>query len=218
MSEPIRIVLIGDHALVRDSLSQRLDAEPDLTVAGSAGTAEEGIELVVSAEPDVVLMDIDMPGMICFDAAERISKMRRAARVIFLSAFCHDHYIEQALRVKARGYLTKSEPLGTVVDAVRQVAGGKVWFSQEVRSRLVAHGREVSLAQNMRTRTSTLSARETEVLRYLAKGLSKKEIAQIMHVSVKTVEGHAERLMTKLDIHDRVELARFAIREGLADA
>lgn len=218
MSELIRIVVIDDHALVRDSLSQRLDAEPGLTVVGAAGTAEEGLELVHAANPDVVLMDIDMPGMICFDAAERISKMRRAARVIFLSAFCHDHYIEQALRVKARGYLTKSEPLGTVVDAVRQVAGGKVWFSQEVRSRLVAHGREVSLAQNMRTRTSTLSARETEVLRYLAKGLSKKEIAQIMHVSVKTVEGHAERLMTKLDIHDRVELARFAIREGLADA
>ena len=218
MSEPIRIVLIDDHALVRDSLSQRLDAEPDLTVAGSAGTAEEGIELVVSAEPDVVLMDIDMPGMICFDAAERISRMRNAARVVFLSAFCHDRYIEQALRVKARGYLTKSEPVQTVIEAVRQVASGKMWFSQAVRSRLVAHGREVALARNAQTRTSTLSARETEVLRYLAKGLSKKEIAQTMHVSVKTVEGHAEKLMAKLDIHNRVELARFAIREGLADA
>lgn len=218
MAEPISIVLIDDHPLVRDSFSQRLNAEPGLVVIGTAGTAEEGLGVVTATDPDIVLMDIDMPGLICFDAAERISKMRSNTRVIFLSAFCHDHYIEQALRVRARGYLTKSESMRSVVEAVRQVAAGKVWFSQEVRARLVADGRKLTLAQGHRTRASTLSARETEVLRYLAKGLAKKQIAQTMHVSVKTVEGHAEKLMNKLDIHDRVELTRFAIREGLADA
>ena len=218
MTEPINIVVIDDHALVRDSLSQRLDAEPGLTIVGTAGSAEEGLELVMATNPHIVLMDIDMPGLSCFDAAERINRAQIRTRVIFLSAFSYDHYIEQALHVKARGYLTKSEPLSTVVEAVKQVALGKMWFSKEIRSRLVADGREVALAQSMRTRSSTLSARETEVLRYLAKGLSKKEIAQTMHISTKTVEGHTERLMNKLDIHDRVALARFAIREGLADA
>ena len=218
MAEPISIVLIDDHPLVRDSFSHRLNAERGMVVVGTAGTAEEGLEIVVAEGPDIVLMDIDMPGLSCFDAAERIGKMRGETRVIFLSAFCHDHYIAQALRVRARGYLTKSEPMLCVVEAVRQVAAGKVWFSQEVRGRLVADGRNLTLAQGHTTRASTLSARETEVLRYLAKGLAKKEIAQTMHVSVKTVEGHAEKLMKKLDIHDRVQLTRFAIREGLADA
>ena len=218
MTEPKRILLVDDHELVRSALRGMLDRDVAFEVVGEAANAEEALELAVTCKPDILVIDIDMPGMICFDAAERISRMRNAARVVFLSAFCHDRYIEQALRVKARGYLTKSEPVQTVIEAVRQVASGKMWFSQAVRSRLVAHGREVALARNAQTRTSTLSARETEVLRYLAKGLSKKEIAQTMHVSVKTVEGHAERLMAKLDIHNRVELARFAIREGLADA
>jgi len=218
LSEQINVVLIDDHALVRDSFSQRLDTEPGLAVVGTAGTAEEGLDVVTKANPDVVLMDIDMPGLSCFDAADRIGKICPAARVIFISAFCHDHYIEQALRVKARGYLTKSEPLSTVVEAVRQVALGKVWFSKEVRARLVADGKNVALGKNTRTRVSTLSTRESEVLGYLARGMSKKEVAQTMHVSIKTIEGHAEKLMSKLGIHDRVALARFAIREGLADA
>ena len=218
MINPIGIVLIDDHPLVRDSFSQRLNAEPGLIIVGTAGTAEEGLEVVTATDPDIVLMDIDMPGLSCFDAAERISKMHSKTRVIFFSAFCHDHYIEQALRVRAGGYLTKSESMQSAVEAVRQVAAGKVWFSQEVRARLVADGRTLTLAQGQKTRASTLSARETEVLRYLAKGLAKKKIATTMHVSVKTVEGHAEKLMKKLDIHDRVELTRFAIRERLADA
>ena len=218
MTDPIRIILVDDHALVRDSLSARLDAEPDLTIVGTAGAADSGLELAERTAPDIVLMDVDMPGMSCFDAAGRITKRRPDARVIFLSAFAHDHYIDQALQAKARGYVTKSEPLQRVIEAIRQVAAGKVWFSDKVRSRLKANGRGVVLAQPVQSRISTLSARETEVLRYLARGLSKKEIGQTMHVSVKTVEGHAERLMSKLDIHDRVALARFAIREGLADA
>ena len=175
----------------------------------------QAIESALELMPDVVLMDIDMPGLICFDAAQRIAGLCPTARIIFLSAFFHDHYIEQALRVKARGYLTKSEPLRQVVVAIKQVAGGRVYFSAEIRARIVADTFGVRLAQPQRTRASTLSAREVEVLRYLARGMSKKEIAHTMHISLKTVEGHAEKLMSKLDIHDRVELTRYAIREGM---
>ena len=218
MKSPIRIVLVDDHALVRESLSQMLSGEPDFQIVRTANNAEDAIRAAFETKPDVLLMDIDMPGLICFDAADQILRMVDNVRIIFLSAFFHDHYIEQALRVKARGYVTKSEPPQKVIEAVRQVASGRVYFSPEVRSRIIAGDGEVKLAGSEQTRAATLSDREVEVLRYLARGLSKKEIATTMHVSVKTVEGHAQKVMDKLDIHDRVELARFAIREGLAEA
>ncbi len=218
MKSPIRIVLVDDHALVRESLSQLLAGEEDLQIVRTANNAEDAIRAAFETKPDVILMDIDMPGLICFDAADQILRMVEHVRIIFLSAFFHDHYIEQALKVKARGYITKSEPPAKVIEAVRQVAAGRVYFSPEVRARIVAGDGDVKLAGAEQTRAGTLSEREVEVLRYLARGLSKKEIAATMHVSVKTVEGHAQKVMDKLDIHDRVELARFAIREGLAEA
>lgn len=218
MNRKITVLLVDDHTLFRESLGQLLKSEAGLEVIETVSDAEKALEEVINRGPDIVLMDIDMPGLICFDAAARMVGLRPTTRIIFLSAFFNDHYIEQALKVRARGYLTKSEPLQQVVSAIKLVAAGRVYFSPEVQARIVADTSGVRLAQNPRTRVSTLSMREIEVLRYLARGLSKKEVASTMHISLKTVEGHAERLMAKLDIHDRVELTRFAIREGLAEA
>lgn len=216
MSETITVIVVDDHALVRDSLEQLLSTASDIHVVASACNANEALELTNKKSPDIVLMDIDMPGMNCFDAAERITVSHRHTHVIFLSAFCYDHHIERALQLQVRGFLAKTESMDSVIDAIRQVAAGKVAFSDRVSARIVADGSGAHLAETVgRTRAATLSARETEVLGYLARGLSKKEIAQVMFLSVKTVEGHAERLMDKLDVHNRVELARFAIREGL---
>lgn len=215
----IRVLIIDDHALIRDSLTRLLESDDTLKIIGSSPDADTGLAEVEKHKPDVVLMDIDMPGLNCFDAAQRITTMHPETRVIFVSAFSHDRYIDQALKVKARGYVTKAEPLPKLIDAIKQVSEGGVYFSDEIRSRLVADLNGVRLAKATdTTRTSTLSPRELEVLGYLAKGLSKKEIAQTMHVSVKTVEGHTERLMSKLDLHDRVHLTLFAIREGLVEA
>ena len=218
MTESVTILLVDDHALFRDSLRQLLEAESGLKVIGAVADAGEAIELVNICRPEIILMDIDMPGLICFDAAKRIAHLSPVTRIIFLSAFFHDHYIDEALKVKARGYLTKSEPPERAVEAIKRVAAGKVCFSPQINARIVAGPDGVKLAKPCRTRTSTLTRREAEVLRYLARGLTKKEIAKTMHISLKTVEGHADRLMGKLNIHNRVELARFAIREGLAEA
>lgn len=114
--------------------------------------------------------------------------------------------------------MTKGEPPGRVVAAIREVAANKAHFSDEVQARLVFDSDGTRLARKGRPRASTLTPREVEVLRYVAKSLAKKEIAGIMHISPKTVEKHSDNLMRKLDIHDRVELARFAIREGLAES
>lgn len=218
MNRDVKILVVDDHALVRGALSERLEREPLFSVVCTAGTADEAIEKAIESNPDVVLMDIDMPGLDCFDAARKIMSLQPETRVVFLSALLTDCYIEQALEIKARGYLTKREPPEAVVAAVREVAAGGACFSEEVRRRIVIDSRGARLAKKDTSRVSTLTPRQLEVLRYIARGLSKKAIAEIMHISVKTVDRHSIDLMTKVDIHDRVELARLAIREGLAQA
>lgn len=218
MRTGLRILLVDDHALVRNMLAQRLEQDAEFTVVGTADNAEQGLAQAIEHQPQVVLMDIDMPGMICFEAAKKISQVLPDVRMIFLSAYTHDHYIDQALKVGAMGYLTKGEPPERVIEAIRDVWNNRAFFSDEVRQRIVLDANEARLAPDAKiTRASTLTPREIEVLRYIARGLAKKEIAGVMHVSVKTVEKHTDNLMHKLDIHDRVDLARFAIREGLAE-
>lgn len=218
MTPEIRVLVVDDHALLRTTLVERLRREPGIDVVGTAVNADQAIEKLAECAPSIVLMDVDMPGLSSFEAARTMAWMRPDTRIIFLSGFYHDRYIEQALDVKARGYVTKVEPPETIIEAIREVASGGVYFSGDVRSRIVIESGGTRLAEESTSRASTLTVRELEVLRYIARGLSKKEIANIMHISVKTVDRHSANLMTKLDIHDRVELARFAIREGLAEA
>lgn len=218
MSEQISVLLADDHVLVLGMLRERLDRERDITVVAAVGSAGEAIRETVRLKPDVVVMDIDMPGTSCFQAARTIRTECPRTRTIFLSAFLNDAYIDQALAVEAAGYLTKSESPQAVVDAVRAVKAGQRRFSAEVESRIVVEQSGLRLARTRRSRASTLSNRELEILRYVARGLSQRQIADLTHRSDKTIHKHCNNIMAKLDVHDRVELARFAIREGLVQA
>lgn len=217
MSRPIRVLLADDHTLVRETLAGWLHTAPGLEIVASVASGDEALTRAVAERPDVVLLDIDMPGLQAFEAAELIRQRCPATRVVFLSAFTHDRYIEQALDVGASGYLTKAEPADTVVRAIREVATGGAYFSPEVEARIVFGSDGVKLAQAAQTRSATLTPQQLRILRYLAQGLSKKEIAEVMHLSERTVNRHCDNLMARLDIHDRVGLTRFAIREGLAE-
>ena len=217
MGRTISVLLADDHALVREALGNWLREAGDIRVIGEVGSADEALAVAIREKPDIVLLDIDMPGLLAFDAVKTIRTRCPNTRVVVLSGFFHDRYIEDALASEASGYITKSEPAEAVVKAVRIVASGGVYFSPEVQSRIVVDAQGARLANDGSTRASTLTPRELEVLRYIARGLSKKDIAGIMHLSVKTVDNHSTSLMTKLNIHDRVELARYAIREGLAE-
>lgn len=212
----ISVLLVDDHALVRDALAQWLNAAGGIHVIGVAATAEQAIVEAQRLKPDVVAMDIDMPGLAAFDAARTILASSAHTRVLFLSAFSNDRYVEQALAAGAAGFVTKGQPAALVARAIRDVAAGELYFSPDIQARIVigTDGPRLAAAE---TRASALTNREIEVLRYLATGISKKEIAQLMHVSVATVNNHTANLMQKLNIHDRVELARFAIREGLVE-
>lgn len=218
VSRTITVVMADDQPLVRLPLASWLRQTGDIKVVGEAGNADDAVTAALRERPDIVLMDIDMPGLLAFDAVRTIKSRCPRTRVIVLSGFFHDKYIEAALAAEASGYVTKGEPPDVVVSAIRTVAGGGVYFSPQVQERLVVDATGVHLATEGKTRASTLTARELEVLRYIARGLSKKDIASIMHLSVKTVDNHSTSLMSKLNIHDRVELARYAIREGLAEA
>jgi DNA-binding NarL/FixJ family response regulator len=215
-ARPIRVLLADDHGLVRDMLGQRLGAESDLTVVAAVADAEQALAQARLLEPDVVVLDIDMPGLSAFDAAKAIRSVLPEVRILFLSAFFEDRYIEQALAVEASGYLAKTEAADSVLDAIRAACRGRTYFSPEVKARIVVDAAGARLAVGPQTRASLLTAREADILGYIARGMSKKEIARSLDISVKTVEQHTAHIMDKLDIHDRVELARYAFREGLA--
>jgi DNA-binding NarL/FixJ family response regulator len=217
LRSPLEILVADDHALVRKTLRHCLEAEVDMTVVADVGTTEEAVAEAERLRPDIVLLDVDMPGLVCFDAARMMKEYNSAVRIVFLSAFFHDRYIEQALAVGASGYVTKSEPPEVLIEALRAVASGAAYYSPEVRSRIVIGSDGAGLAAGPRPKAATLSEREVQVLQYVARGRSKREIGEILHVSERTVNCHCASLMAKLDIHDRVELTRYAIREGLVE-
>ncbi|MEM9064236.1 MAG: response regulator transcription factor [Planctomycetota bacterium] len=214
---PIRVVIADDHALIRDGLKSFLSSRGGFEVVGEADNGDTTWEVVANQTPDVLVLDVDMPGREVFGLCRQLAKELPGTAVLFLSAYGRDRYIEAAREAGAAGFMTKSEPADRVAAALRTVAKGDTVFGYDVQERLVsARGGGHGTARTT-TRIGTLTPREMETLRYIARGLSKKAIAEIAGISVKTVDNHCTSLMNKLDIHDRVELARFAIREGISE-
>lgn len=214
----IRLIIADDHSMVRGAFERMLGVQAGIEVLGAYATADEAVDNALKLKPDVVMLDIDMPGITAFEAARIIKARVEGAKIIFLSGFTHDRYIEAALSAGAVGYVSKNSQPEVAVQAVRDAAAGKLAFSADVRARLVIDTKGVRLGDGGDGRAAKLTVRELEVLRYLAQGLAKKEIADVMHLSVKTVENHTTNIMDALDIHDRVALTRWAIREGLVEA
>jgi len=214
----LAILVADDHALVRKTLRRTLETEPDMFVVADVATTDEAIAEARRQKPDIVLLDVDMPGVVSFDAARTIRSENPAVRVVFLSAYFQDRYLAQALAVGASGYVTKNEPPEVLIQAIRDVAAGSAYYSPVVRERIVLDASGPGLGQAVRARAGALTERELQVLQYVARGMSKREIADVLHLSERTVNCHCASVMTKLNIHDRVELARYAIREGLIEA
>ncbi|HPF69922.1 MAG TPA: response regulator transcription factor [Candidatus Krumholzibacteria bacterium] len=217
MSGPVRILLADDHVFVCELLKVRLHDEPGLRVVHAAGDTDRALQAARALAPDVAVLDIDMPGPPVFGVIEKLRAERPALRVMLLSAFVSDHHVQQALDVGAAGYVVKTEPLDVIVEAVRTVAGGGVYFSPDVKERIVVERSGPVLRCAAGTRLALLTPREREVLAAIARGLAKKQVAELLSISVKTVDRHCVQLMEKLQIHDRVDLARFAIREGIVN-
>ncbi len=216
--QPIRILCVDDHSFLIEGLRARFALEKDLECAGTLPSAQGLVPEVRKIRPDIVLLDIEMPGPDPFEAADDLRRQCPDVKTVFLSAYVRDHYITSAVKAGAWGYFSKAEDAGTIVEGLRRVARGEFAFSPKVQERCQApKGRPRGQSAPPNAKLDALTPREQEVLRLIGRGLSRTEIAREMCRSPKTVDGHRESIMEKLDIHDRAELVRFAIREGLAE-
>lgn len=212
----LRIVLIDDHQMVLDALAARISRDSSFEVVGTATRADEGLRVVLDARPDIVVLDVEVPGRGAFDVAAEISSKLKNVKLVFLTGYLSDVRIAQAVRLKASGYLLKGESVAFLLEALRRIGQGEVCYSAEVARRITRNGAGPhGPVTQYHSPLSGLTSRQLEVLRFLARGRSVKEVAREMHLSEKSVDSHKYRIMHKLNIHDRVELARFAIREGL---
>ena len=203
----IRILLVDDHPVVRHGLRGMLDAEPDLTVIGEASSGIEGAELALRERPDIVLMDLRMPGGDGVEATGRILAADPGIRVMVLTTYESDRDILRAIEAGANGYLLKDAPPGELAEAVRAAARGETVLAPSVASTLVRQVR--------RPAPPALSARETEVLRLVAKGLTNADIGKRLFISEATVKTHLLRTFNKLDVADRTAAVTTAMEYGL---
>ncbi|HYE02648.1 MAG TPA: response regulator transcription factor [Phycisphaerales bacterium] len=218
-TNPTKVLCVDDHAFVAEGLKSRLAIENDLEVVGRLPSAEHLVSEVQKVGAEIVLLDIDMPGPDPFGAMEDLHRQLPHVRTIMLTAYVRDHYIDAAVKAGAWGYLSKSDAPETIVTAIRKVARGEFAFGPEVLERCqLTRGPRGKRSATPTSRLESLTPREQEILRMIGKGMSRSQIAAAIFRSPKTVDAHRTSIMEKLDIHDRVELARFAIREGLVEA
>ncbi|MHC5114018.1 MAG: response regulator [Planctomycetota bacterium] len=215
---PTRILCVDDHRFLIEGLQARFELEADLEFVGALGSAESLLSESRRLNPDVVLLDIEMPGPDPFEAADDLRRILPDVRVIFLSAYVRDHYISAAVRSGAWGYFSKGEEADVIVDGIRRVIRGDFAFSPQVQERCqqeMTGGRRRLVPPS--TKLDALTPREQEVLRLIGRGKTRAQIAEMLCRSPKTIDGHRESIMEKLGIRDRAELVRFAIREGLVE-
>jgi DNA-binding NarL/FixJ family response regulator len=213
----IKVALVDDQALVRAGFAALLDAEHDIEVVGEAAHGDEGVRLARRAHPDVVLMDIRMPGLDGIEATKHIAADSALAsvHVVILTTFELDEYVFEGLRAGAAGFLIKDTDASELIRAVRVVAAGDALLSPTITRRLIAEFATRSRATGRMSGVDTLTAREREVVTLIAAGLSNDEIADKLYMSTSTAKTHATRAMTKLGARDRSQLVVFAYESGL---
>jgi DNA-binding NarL/FixJ family response regulator len=212
-----KVALVDDQALVRAGFSALLDAEDDIEVVGEAADGDEALRLLRRTRPDVVLMDIRMPGLDGIEATKQIAADAALAsvHVIILTTFELDEYVFEGLRAGAAGFLVKDTDASELIRAIRVVAAGDALLSPAVTRRLIAEFSTRSRATPRTPAADNLTAREREVVSLIAAGLSNEEIADKLYMSVSTAKTHATRAMTKLGARDRSQLVVFAYQSGL---
>ncbi len=212
----INVLVADDHALIRSGLAGMLGAQPDLTIVGEAADGAEAVRRAAELAPDVVVMDIRMPVMDGIEATRRIRAVPDAPRILVLTTFDLDEYVYDALRAGAAGFLLKDAPPGQLAEAVRTVAGGDALLAPVVTRRLISRFLRVPPSSAAESRAAEkLTDRELEVLRLVARGLSNTELAGRLHLSEATVKTHVSRVLTKLDLRDRVQAVVYAYEHGL---
>jgi two-component system response regulator NreC len=210
---PIRVLIVDDHAVLRSGLHLLLDAQSDIEVVGEAGNVREAVFETRANKPDVVLMDIVMPGQTGIEGVPLVLKESPETKVLVLSMQDDPRYVHEAFAAGAAGYILKEAVDAEVVGAIHQVADGDKYVHPALGARLVAADAEAKA----REEADPLSDREREVMRLLALGHTNQEIAKMLYISVRTAETHRAHIMQKLRLSSRAELVRYAIDQGLLE-
>jgi two-component system response regulator NreC len=213
----IRVVVVDDHTLVRQGIVGLLASQPDIDVAGQAGNAREAMAVIASVSPDVVLMDIAMPGQSGLDATREIRDRFPTVQVVIVTIHDREDYLFQALRAGAAGYVLKGAEVQDLLEAVRTAQRGEVYLFPSVTKKLVADYLRRSQAGEDRTTYDGLSDREREILGLIAQGLTANAIAAALFLSPHTVQSHRDHIMAKLGLHSKAALIKYAIARGLIE-
>ena len=213
MTETISVLLVDDHAIVRQGVKAFLVTQPDLSVVGEAGSGEEAINLAAQWIPDVILMDLIMPGMDGVEAARRVKQVSPRSQIVVLTSYHEDEHIFPALKAGALSYLLKDVSAEELASAVRKAAAGEAVLHPRVAARVI---KELQGRRDENSNPFTeLSERELEVLKLIADGMSNAEMAAKLVLSEKTIKGHVSNILSKLHLADLTQAAVYAWREGV---
>lgn len=215
----ITVLLSDDHTVLRKGLRLLLEAEADMQVVGEAANGQQSVREAKRLKPDVVLQDLAMPLLNGLEAARQIAKEVPSTKVLILSAYTDDAYIEHAIKAGAAGYLMKETAGDDLLRAIREVANGNAYFSPPVAKRMLKQWQERFPNGNpVRAEAARLTGRQTEILQLIAEGYATKQIADLLSLSVKTIEKHRQDLMNVLNIHNIATLTRYAVSSGVVES
>ena len=210
----IGVLLADDHAVVRQGLRALLEAEGDMAVVGEAENGRQAVAQAKKALPDVVVMDVAMPGLNGLEATRQIVRNIPSSKVLVLTSYADDDYVMQLIEAGAAGYIVKQTAAADLLKAIREVRCGNAFFSPAIAKRLRQLESETFAGRQPAARPSKLTSREAEVLQLVAEGYANKQIAAELAISIKTVEKHRQQAMNKLNIHDVAGLTRYAVAKG----
>ena len=213
--QKIRVLVVDDHTIVRDGIRALLGLAGDIEVVGEAENGREALDRVRELVPDVVLMDVAMPTMDGLEATRRIHREFPQTKVLALTQYDDREYVFSVVEAGAQGFISKTAASSEVVSGIRAVHRGDSFLSPSVARLLVEHYREGAAVRKSQDPYGQLTDREREILKLLAEGYTGQEIADMLVISPKTVEGHKTNLMSKLDIHNRIDLVKYALRKGI---
>ncbi len=209
--QKIKVMIVDDHAILRDGIRALLGLHDDVEIIGEASEGKEAVEKALELEPDVVVMDIAIPGMDGLEATRRIKKKNSKVQILVLTQHDNKEYVLSSIKAGAAGYVPKRAMGSELVSAIRAVYRGESFLYPSAAAALIDDYRQQAETEPY----DRLTAREREILTLIADGISSRQIAEMLFISSKTVQGHRTKIMEKLDIHNRAELIKYAVRKGL---
>ena len=209
--QKIKVMIVDDHAILRDGIRALLGLHDDVEIIGEASEGKEAVEKALELEPDVVVMDIAIPGMDGLEATRRIKKKNSKVQILVLTQHDNKEYVLSSIKAGAAGYVPKRAMGSELVSAIRAVYRGESFLYPSAAAALIDDYRQQAEVEPY----DRLTSREREILTLIADGHSSRQIAEMLYISLKTVQGHRTKIMEKLDIHNRAELVKYALRKGL---